>query len=177
MILTIRMRGSGPGVARNFDCSNNPRDPGGMTNLGVTKRAWEAWVGHSVDEQDMRSLTPESVGPFYRAMYWNAAHGGSLPAPARGLSPNSVVTSDLVPMLECDGNTAEDTLAPSSVNDRGADFNGRTEPEHRIVARTLPITRGILTPPKATLSLCNNWRTQEDSNLWPLPSEGSALSS
>jgi hypothetical protein len=22
-----------------------------------------------------------------------------------------------------------------------------------------------------------NWRTQEDSNLWPLPSEGSALSS
>jgi len=25
--------------------------------------------------------------------------------------------------------------------------------------------------------LCDVWRTREDSNLWPLPSEGSALSS
>ena len=29
-------------------------------------------------------------------------------APARDLSPNGTVTSDLVPMLECEGNTAED---------------------------------------------------------------------
>ena len=24
---------------------NHPKDPGGMTNLGVTKRVWEEWVG------------------------------------------------------------------------------------------------------------------------------------
>ena len=24
---------------------NDPRDPGGMTNLGVTKKVWEAFVG------------------------------------------------------------------------------------------------------------------------------------
>ena len=30
---------------------------------------------------------------------------------------------------------------------------------------------------KITLSPCFYWRTREDSNLWPLPSEGSALSS
>jgi lysozyme family protein len=59
--------------------SNNPRDPGGITNLGVTKRAWEAWVGHSVTEQDMRQLTPAIVAPFYRANYWNAVHGDSFP--------------------------------------------------------------------------------------------------
>ena len=28
---------------------NHPKDPGGMTNLGVTKRVWEEWVGHEVD--------------------------------------------------------------------------------------------------------------------------------
>ncbi|HEX3586541.1 MAG TPA: glycosyl hydrolase 108 family protein [Candidatus Angelobacter sp.] len=28
--------------------SNDPRDPGGMTNLGVTKRVWESFVGHPV---------------------------------------------------------------------------------------------------------------------------------
>ena len=34
------------------------KDPGGMTNLGVTKRVYEAWVGKEVDESDMRALTP-----------------------------------------------------------------------------------------------------------------------
>jgi lysozyme family protein len=29
---------------------NHPADPGGMTNLGVTKKVWEEWVGHPVDE-------------------------------------------------------------------------------------------------------------------------------
>ena len=59
--------------------SDNPLDPGGMTQLGVTKRAWESWVGHSVDEADMRALVPMTVGPFYRAMYWNPIHGDALP--------------------------------------------------------------------------------------------------
>lgn len=60
---------------------NHPEDPGGITNLGVTKRAWEAYVGHEVTEADMRALTPEVVKPFYRKRYWDACkcdnlHGG-----------------------------------------------------------------------------------------------------
>jgi lysozyme family protein len=60
--------------------SNDPRDPGGMTNLGVTKRIWEAFVGHPVDEAAMRALTPAAVGPLYRQNYWNRVHGDELPA-------------------------------------------------------------------------------------------------
>ena len=60
--------------------SNDPRDPGGMTNLGVTKRVWEAFVGHQVDEAAMRALTPAAVGPLYRQNYWNRVHGDELPA-------------------------------------------------------------------------------------------------
>ena len=45
---------------------NHPKDPGGMTNLGVTKRAWEQYVGQNVDEAEMRGLTPEKVKPFYK---------------------------------------------------------------------------------------------------------------
>ncbi len=48
-------------------------DPGGMTNLGVTKRVWEEWVGHEVDEKAMRALTPELVGPLYKAKLNNLA--------------------------------------------------------------------------------------------------------
>ena len=43
---------------------NHPADPGGMTNLGVTKRVWEEWVGHPVDEKAMRNLTPAQVVPL-----------------------------------------------------------------------------------------------------------------
>ena len=45
---------------------NHKDDPGGMTNLGVTKRVWEEWVGHAVDEQTMRGLTPDAVAPLYK---------------------------------------------------------------------------------------------------------------
>ena len=58
---------------------NNPRDPGGITNLGVTKRAWEAWTGRPATVASMKALTPAAAAPFYRAMYWNAIHGDSLP--------------------------------------------------------------------------------------------------
>ena len=54
-------------------------DPGGMTNLGVTKKVWEEWVGHEVDEKTMRSLTPEVVGPMYKAKYWDKVKGDDLP--------------------------------------------------------------------------------------------------
>ena len=58
---------------------NHPSDPGGMTNLGVTKKAWEAYVGRQVDEAEMRGLTPEIVAPFYKARYWDACKCDQLP--------------------------------------------------------------------------------------------------
>lgn len=59
--------------------SNDPRDPGGITNLGVTKAVWEAWVGHPVTEKDMRELTAEKVAPMYKRKYWDAANCDDLP--------------------------------------------------------------------------------------------------
>ena len=51
--------------------SNHARDPGGITNFGVTKRVWEDWKGTEVSEQDMRDLTPEDVAPLYKERYWD----------------------------------------------------------------------------------------------------------
>ena len=59
---------------------NHPQDPGGMTNLGVTKRVWEEFVGHEVDEQTMRGLTPDDVAPLYKKRYWDAVRGDDLPS-------------------------------------------------------------------------------------------------
>ena len=58
---------------------NNPADPGGMTNLGVTKATWENWVGRASDEAEMRGLTPEKVEPLYKKKYWDAVRGDELP--------------------------------------------------------------------------------------------------
>ena len=58
---------------------NHPSDPGGMTNLGCTKKVWEEWVGHDVDEKTMRALTPADVAPLYKAKYWDRVKGDDLP--------------------------------------------------------------------------------------------------
>ena len=59
---------------------NHPLDPGGRTNLGVTQRVWEEWVGHPVTEKEMRALTPAIVAPMYKKKYWDAVAGDSLPS-------------------------------------------------------------------------------------------------
>lgn len=58
---------------------NHPSDPGGMTNLGCTKKVWEEWVHHEVDETTMRNLKPADVAPLYKAKYWDKVHGDELP--------------------------------------------------------------------------------------------------
>lgn len=58
---------------------NNSKDPGGMTNLGVTKKVWEEWVGHPVDEAAMRALTVQDVAPLYKKNYWDKIKGDQLP--------------------------------------------------------------------------------------------------
>ena len=59
---------------------NNPKDPGGMTNLGCTKAVWEEHCGHPVDEKSMRALTPNDVGPLYKRKYWDKVCGDDLPS-------------------------------------------------------------------------------------------------
>ena len=58
--------------------ANNPADPGGMTNLGVTAATWAMWVGHDVNEKQMRALTPSIVAPLYKRKYWDACRADEL---------------------------------------------------------------------------------------------------
>ena len=58
---------------------NNPKDPGGETNLGVTRRVWQSWVKRDLTDDEMHQLTPEMVAPLYWAKYWDAIQGDLLP--------------------------------------------------------------------------------------------------
>lgn len=53
---------------------DNPADPGGATNLGITLNALTWWLGHQATIADVEALTPEMVAPIYQGDYWNPAH-------------------------------------------------------------------------------------------------------
>ena len=55
---------------------NHPDDPGGITNLGVTKKVYDEWIGRESTEQEMRDLTPDDVGPIYKKNYWRKNRNG-----------------------------------------------------------------------------------------------------
>ena len=55
---------------------NHPKDPGGETNLSVTKRDWEE---HG-DTKDMKDLTVEDVAHIYKIAYWDSVQGDDLPS-------------------------------------------------------------------------------------------------
>ena len=59
---------------------NHPQDPGGMTNLGVTKKVWDEWIGRESSEDEMRNLKPEDVSNLYKKLYWDRVKGDDLPS-------------------------------------------------------------------------------------------------
>ena len=98
---------------------NNPKDPGGMTNLGVTRSAWESYLNRSVTEAEMRALTPETVKPFYKAMYWDKIKGDQLPAgvdyAAYDLAVNSGTGRAAKYLQEIAGVFADGVIGPKSL--------------------------------------------------------------
>jgi lysozyme family protein len=98
---------------------NHPKDPGGMTNLGVTKAAWEAYLGHSVTEENMRALTPFIVKPFYKAQYWDKIKGDQLPSgvdyAAYDLAVNSGTGRAAKYLQQIAGVAADGVIGPKSI--------------------------------------------------------------
>jgi lysozyme family protein len=60
---------------------NNPKDPGGATNRGVTQAVYDAFrklSGKPV--QSVRLITDAEVSTIYKRQYWDAVAGDALPA-------------------------------------------------------------------------------------------------
>lgn len=98
---------------------NNPKDPGGVTNLGCTQRVWEEYVGHPVTEQAMRDLKPEDVAPLYKKKYWDKVAGDDLPAGVDYCVFDTAINSGpgrAVKMLQaCVGVEVDGALGPTSL--------------------------------------------------------------
>lgn len=59
---------------------NNPKDPGGATNKGVTLATFRRYVKPSGTIKDLKALTEDQAGIVYRRQYWDAIVGAELPA-------------------------------------------------------------------------------------------------
>jgi lysozyme family protein len=58
---------------------DNPRDPGGPTNLGITLNTLSGWLGRPASIDEVRAMTPQLAGQIYQANYYNPVHGPDLP--------------------------------------------------------------------------------------------------
>lgn len=58
---------------------NNPKDPGGATNKGVTLATFRRYVKPAGTIKDLKALTDDQAGVVYRRQYWDAVVGAELP--------------------------------------------------------------------------------------------------
>ena len=128
---------------------NNVKDPGGMTNLGVTKAVWEKWVGHPVTEADMRALGPKDVAPLYKANYWDKISGDSLPLgvdyASFDMAVNSGVTRAAKTLQQVCGVGQDGQVGPATIS-AAEEANGR-EVATRICEARLAFLQGRPTWP------------------------------
>jgi len=67
-------------LAREGGYTNDPTDPGGATNQGITQRVYDAWQdAHGLLHQDVRDIPLETVKGIYLQQYWTAAGCDALP--------------------------------------------------------------------------------------------------
>jgi len=60
--------------------ADNPADPGGPTNYGITLATLRAYEGDpNLTAEDVRRLTPAVAREIYRTAYWNRMRCGALP--------------------------------------------------------------------------------------------------
>lgn len=60
---------------------NNPRDPGGATNKGITQATYDAWNDSAKRaRQNVQFIHDDEVQAIYRERYWDTVHGDELPS-------------------------------------------------------------------------------------------------
>lgn len=59
---------------------NDPDDPGGATNKGVTQKVYDAFRGKG-NERDVKLIEDSEVATIYRTRYWAAGGCDALPWP------------------------------------------------------------------------------------------------
>jgi lysozyme family protein len=105
---------------------DHPLDPGGATNMGITRATLARWRGRPVPKSEVRALTRREAGAIYRRLYWEAVRADELPdgldLAAFDYAVNSGVSRAVRALqkavhAEVDGRIGPATLAAARVKD------------------------------------------------------------
>ena len=59
---------------------NNPKDPGGATNKGVTQGVYDQWrASRGLPKRPVSQLADDELGLIYRGRFWDTVRGDDLP--------------------------------------------------------------------------------------------------
>lgn len=98
---------------------DHPADPGGATNLGITRRTLSDWRKRPASRADVAALSRREAAEIYRHLYWDAVRGDELPAGLDAVLFDHAVNSgpraavkllQRVLGLPCDGVFGRETL-------------------------------------------------------------------
>ena len=60
---------------------DDPKDPGGRTNEGITQHVYDNWrLAKGLPTRSVATIDPNEVEAIYRGLYWSAVAGDQLPA-------------------------------------------------------------------------------------------------
>lgn len=60
---------------------NDPVDPGGATNKGVTQAVYDSWrASHGQPKQSVKALSADEIAGIYKLLYWDRARCDDLPS-------------------------------------------------------------------------------------------------
>ena len=109
--------------------TDDPHDPGGPTNLGITLAVFAAWRKTAVSAanrarliRDLKAIDRASVTAIYRTRYWDAAHCDALPAPIAFMHFDAAVNHGVGTAIRC----LQEAL--------GVSIDGEVGPETRAAA-------------------------------------------
>jgi len=60
--------------------SDNPRDPGGPTNFGITLHTLSHFLGRQATVDELKAVDDPTKAAIYRNLYWNVVQGDALPS-------------------------------------------------------------------------------------------------
>jgi lysozyme family protein len=60
--------------------TDDPLDPGGATNLGITLGELSRWRHSAASKDDVKNLQKPEAAAIYRSNYWNVIRGSELPS-------------------------------------------------------------------------------------------------
>jgi len=72
---------------------DNPADPGGATNMGITQATLSAWLGRPATVDEVKSLTADTAKAIYNANYYAKPRIDRLPALIQPVMLDAAVNS------------------------------------------------------------------------------------